>query len=310
MFSRCGFSTALRQVQRGYTTSRVVDARRNSFKPYLLLGAGLCLGGYGYLSFSQKRVAGIDSDCYTPLSIQEIRDVNHDSKIYKLAYSDQEARAEIPVSSSVYVKDDSMQIMRPFTPISSSDSKGYLELLIKLYPDGSMSQFLKDRTVGDVLEVRGPIVNWEYQANAYKAIGMVAGGSGITPMYQIIRGILQNPEDNTRVSLIYANRSEEDILLRQELESLAKLHPKQFTLYFVVDKAPETREWSQGVGFVTREMISQHLPKPAGDVKILVCGPDGMMRHISGPRARDWSQGGVSGLLKELGYSAEQVYKF
>ncbi|KAK9720620.1 NADH-cytochrome b5 reductase [Basidiobolus ranarum] len=94
-------------------------------------------------------------------------------------------------------------------------------------------------------------------------------------MYQIIRGILRNPEDKTKISLIYANRSEEDILLRQELESLAKNHADQFTLYFVVDKATEVEKWSQGVGFITKDMLSQQLPKPGDGIKVLVCGPEG-----------------------------------
>ncbi|KAJ9538920.1 hypothetical protein OSB04_031653 [Centaurea solstitialis] len=47
-----------------------------------------------------------------------------------------------------------------------------------------------------------------------------------------------------------------------------------------------------------------------------VCGPPGMMEHVSGGKAKDWSQGEVcimclvSGVLKELGYTEEMVYKF
>ena len=41
-----------------------------------------------------------------------------------------------------------------------------------------------------------------------------------------------------------------------------------------------------------------------------ICGPPGMMKFISGDKAEDKSQGALEGLLKELGYSAEGVYKF
>lgn len=47
---------------------------------------------------------------------------------------------------------------------------------------------------------------------------MVCGGSGITPAYQLIQSICNNENDNTQISLIYANRTEEDIWLRKELE--------------------------------------------------------------------------------------------
>lgn len=52
----------------------------------------------------------------------------------------------------------------------------------------------------------------------------IAGGSGITPMYQVAQEILRNPEDKTQVSLIFANQTEQDIILRKELDDLAAKH--------------------------------------------------------------------------------------
>jgi NAD(P)H-flavin reductase len=57
---------------------------------------------------------------------------------------------------------------------------------------------------------------------------MIAGGSGITPMFQVAQGILRDPRDVTKVFLIYANVTEEDILLRKELEGWARDHPAHF----------------------------------------------------------------------------------
>lgn len=55
-----------------------------------------------------------------------------------------------------------------------------------------------------------------------KHIGMIAGGTGITPMLQIIRAVLRNKDDKTVMWLIFANQTEEDILLREELEAFPK----------------------------------------------------------------------------------------
>lgn len=44
---------------------------------------------------------------------------------------------------------------------------------------------------------------------------MIAGGSGVTPCYDVAREVLQDPADNTRMSLVYANKHEEDIWLRK-----------------------------------------------------------------------------------------------
>ena len=49
---------------------------------------------------------------------------------------------------------------------------------------------------------------------------MIAGGTGISPMIQVIRAALKNPSDRTTITLIYANVNQEDILLKDDLEDL------------------------------------------------------------------------------------------
>jgi cytochrome-b5 reductase len=59
-------------------------------------------------------------------------------------------------------------------------------------------------------------------------IALIAGGTGITPMWQTARAIFKNPEDKTKVTLIYGNVSEEDILLKKEWEELENTYPQRF----------------------------------------------------------------------------------
>jgi len=63
-----------------------------------------------------------------------------------------------------------------------------------------------------------------------------------------------------------------------------------------------------GIGLVNKEMLKAYLPKP-GEGKVLVCGPPPMVEAISGKREQK-SQGPLAGLLKDLGYSEKDVYKF
>lgn len=99
---------------------------------------------------------------------------------------------------------------------------------------------------------------------------MIAGGTGITPMLQIIRAALKNPADKTKLSLIYANVNLEDILLRKELDDLAAKHPHRFSIYYVLNNPPEN--WTGGVGFVSKEQIEKHIPRSSNDIKVLLCG--------------------------------------
>lgn len=75
----------------------------------------------------------------------------------------------------------------------------------------------------------------ENDLNTYK---ICIGGSGITPMLQIIKAILKNPDDLTSIRLLYANRSVDDILLREELESIRDAYPHRVKIWYTLDVAP------------------------------------------------------------------------
>lgn len=86
---------------------------------------------------------------------------------------------------------------------------------------------------------------------------MIAGGTGITPMLQIVRAIIRGRPhnggtDTTEVDLIFANVNEEDILLREDLDTLAAKDTK-FRVHYVLNNPPQ--EWNGGVGFVTSDII-------------------------------------------------------
>lgn len=90
-----------------------------------------------------------------------------------------------------------------------------------------MSQLLDSLDIGDTIDIKGPVGEIVYlepgqflirgkPRNASK-LAMLAGGTGITPMYQVIKAVLSNPSDKTECSLVYANQTEEDILLKDEV---------------------------------------------------------------------------------------------
>ncbi len=84
---------------------------------------------------------------------------------------------------------------------------------------------------------------------------MVAGGTGITPMLQVVRAIIRGRPtgDKTQVDLIFANVTPSDILLKEDLDQLAK-EDSGFRVHYVLDKPPEG--WTGGVGYVTPDMVT------------------------------------------------------
>ncbi|CAI0543019.1 unnamed protein product [Linum tenue] len=260
----------------------------------------------------------LDPKKWTEFKLQDTATVSHNTHLYRFTF-DPSKELGLHVASCLLTRypetsadGKTKYVIRPYTPISDPAVKGHFDLLIKFqkllqtYPDGKMSQYLASLKPGDVIEVKGPIGKIRYSPNMKKHIGMIAGGTGITPMLQVIEEILKNPDDNTQVSLLYANVSPDDILLKQKLDYLATHHPN-LKIFYTVDNP--TKSWKGGVGYVSKDMALKGLPAPGDDTIILVCGPPGMMKQISGEKAKA-EQGELSGILKELGYTEEMVYKF
>ena len=95
-------------------------------------------------------------------------------------------------------------------------------------------------------------------------------------MLQVAATILNDPTDQTEISLIYANQTEDDILVRDLLEGYAAKHPKQFKLWYTLDRPPSG--WKYSTGFITETMIAEHLPGPKEETLILMCGPPMMVK--------------------------------
>lgn len=147
---------------------------------------------------------------------------------------------------------------------------------LQTYEKGNISRYISLLKIGDKIRVKGPKGNFSYRPGLTKHLSMIAGGTGITPMIQIIRAALRNPFDPTTITLIYANVNEEDILLKDDLEELLDVHEAKFKLIYVLNNPPPG--WKGGVGFVTKEHIKEHLPNPStSDSKVLICGPPPMV---------------------------------
>jgi cytochrome-b5 reductase len=81
---------------------------------------------------------------------------------------------------------------------------------------------------------------------------MIAGGTGITPMYQVIRASCEDAEDQATLSLVYSNQTGADILLREELDAFARKFTCKFKVWYVLGNVPEGQ---YGKGLVAKEHI-------------------------------------------------------
>lgn len=286
------------------TLIRQIHQQMTPGQTYLLLALTLIpLIVLIYSKYAKPSYAptALEPSTYKKFKLIEKTQVNHNVTIFRFALDHPNQRLGLPVGQHMFLRyydSAGKPISRAYTPISSDDELGYFDLLIKLYPDGKMSQYLSKRQVGDYVDVRGPSGHLVYHGKGkfeiltkgkgkvtknISHVGMIAGGSGITPMLQIVRAVSKDKNDHLHKSLIFGNVTTNDILLRDELDAVKKINPR-FNIHYCVDKKPD-HEWEYSVGYITPELIQKHLPKPADDTLILLCGPkvmcDIMTKHLT-----------------------------
>nr|XP_006642685.1 PREDICTED: NADH-cytochrome b5 reductase 2 [Lepisosteus oculatus] len=257
------------------------------------------------------------------LPLIDKKEINHDTKRFTFGLPSPDHVLGLPIGQHVYLsaKVNGNLVIRAYTPVSSDEDKGFVDLVVKVYyknmhkdypQGGKMSQYLDNMNIGDTVDFRGPNGLLVYKGKGkfeirpdkkseakvkhIKNLGMIAGGTGITPMLQLIHQITADPEDKTKCYLLFANQSEKDILLRAELEDVARNHADQIKLWYTLDKAPQG--WKYGTGFINAEMIKNHLPPPANDVLVLMCGPLPMIQCACQPN------------LTKLGYKMEDMFTY
>ncbi|KAI0078947.1 NADH-cytochrome b5 reductase [Panus rudis PR-1116 ss-1] len=256
------------------------DFNSSNFQQLLALVLAIVTSAAIYWKFAageKKRKPVLDPKEWQEFPLVEKIPVSPNTAIYRFALPHPEDVLGLPIGQhiSVSAEINGKDIMRSYTPTSSDDDLGHFDLLVKAYEKGNISKYISLLKIGDKIRVKGPKGQFTYHPTLSRELGMIAGGTGITPMLQIIRAALKNPEDKTKLSLIYANVNPEDILLKKELDELAEKHPDRFKVYYVLNNPPEG--WTGGVGFVSKEQIEQHLPRTSDDIKILMCGPPPMM---------------------------------
>ncbi|CAM9706169.1 unnamed protein product, partial [Chrysoparadoxa australica] len=142
--------------------------------------------------------------------IQQVDNLSHDTKRFKIGLPSDDHVTGLTTASCIVVKGrdqaDTKDVIRPYTPTTLNDTKGHFELVVKAYEMGNVSTFLHKQGPGNMIKVKGPFSKITYEPNMKKHIGMVAGGTGITPMFQVIQEVLKCDHDDTKVTLVYCNQ--------------------------------------------------------------------------------------------------------
>lgn len=337
------FRKFARSVNRVY--SRRIRASQYSATMMIIIWtsvAALLLIALTVLFKRRQGGVALNPQVFQKFVLDKVITISHDSFIFRFRLAHRNQRLGLPIGHHITVRancpcenEKNELVQHSYTPITGDDERGYVDFLIKVYfanshpaypRGGRLSQYFYGMKPGDTIEMRGPKGNFIYEGNGVSrtnvpgsgwvtstvdAFAMIAGGSGITPLLQIIHAIRKNPNDKTKVYLIYSNKSEDDILLRGQLDELARGLPNQIFVWYTLtrDVSPD---WRFGKGRITEEMLREHIPLPNGQgrndavggrissarMKALICGPSQMVQFTVKPS------------LEKLGYKQDMIFAF
>lgn len=238
-----------------------------------------------------EAVTRIKTKTPSPYQLTAIEITTHDTKTFRFSLP-ADATLDMLPGDYLYVHAtiNGKAVKRPYTPSSLPGTTGSFDLTVKRYETGVVSKYLHDQHIGDTVLMSGPNPGGHWVDGMAKRVGFVAGGTGITPMISIIRWILTKRVD-ADLSLIFANKTEADIIFREEWNEAAREH-RNFHCYHVLEQAPVG--WSEGIGRITVDILRRHLPSPAPDTCIFLCGPPPMVDALETA-------------LKGLGHSEQSI---
>ncbi len=170
----------------------------------------------------------------------------------------------------------------PFTIASSGCGGEPHESTIK--ESGDFTGALKEVRSGDRVLVQGPFGRFSYVLNPdERDFVFIAGGIGITPLMSMLRH-MRSVGSEARVLLLYANRTENDIVFKDELDAIAGEGKPRLEVVHVLERPPEG--WRGETGRVSGEMIRRRLDGTLTERAFYVCGPPPMMKAVLGSLRR------------------------
>lgn len=289
----------------------------------------------------KKRVRGMASleyasSCFFPTTWQAVpllakTEINHDTTLYDFGLPEGKSLS-LPTCACILMKApgrgrkegggardfDGTDAVRPYTPVSDNTMLGKFQLVVKRYDAGAASEWLHELPLGSPVEFKHIVFNIkeQYPFEGKERISMLCGGTGITPMYQALHKLMTTPGDERPVTLVYGNKTPEDILLKEQLEKWAAAAPGRLKVVHVVGNRPDepppagwvsTPSYTAETGWIDRGKVEKYCDPPDEKTLLFVCGVPQMYEIMCGPRTeKELKEGSV---LSALGYTAKMVAK-
>ncbi|NXW36545.1 NB5R4 reductase, partial [Phaetusa simplex] len=207
-------------------------------------------------------------------------EVTHDTKLLCLMLP-KSTHLRVPTGQHVYLKKNiaGTEVVKPYTPVLPflpldfkepfSHDGAHIYLMIKIYSCGLFTQALDHLQIGDYISVSNPEGNFKKsQVQTSEDLFLLAAGTGFTPMVKLLNFALTEVSCLRTVKLIFFNKTEADILWRNQLEQLA-LKDERFEVQFILSQP--TKDWVGKQGKISSSLLSEFVKRSRKDSKVLIC---------------------------------------
>ncbi|CUG28369.1 NADH-dependent fumarate reductase, putative [Bodo saltans] len=240
----------------------------------------------------QKKPHALSQDQWSPLILREIRegaDFGQGSRILRFNLPGATQNSGLKLGQFVAIRGewDGQHLVGYYSPITLPDDHGVIGILVRV-DKGTLKDWLTAMRPGDAIEMRAcgglaidripSLRQLQFRKEPIHKITMIAGGTGVAPMIQIIRAALKRPyiDRMQSLDLIYAAEDYSELTYRTIFEKYQNEHRDRFHLTLVLNNPPP--RWTGGVGFVDKGILSTYVPAPSKDLLIVICGPPMMQR--------------------------------
>lgn len=181
---------------------------------------------------------------------------------------------------SIKVMLDGVYVERCYSLVSKPGDE-LIEIAVKRQPHGKVSNWMHDDlAVGDVVELGDVGGDFVLPSELPKKLLLIAGGSGVTPIYSLLVQSLSLSNNADIVVMYYAN-TQEDLAFAKEMQGLAAKHPS-VQLKFALASDGESGCFSQKQ---LDDACSDYAERAA-----YLCGPAGLMKIVQ----QTWSEQGIA----------------
>ncbi|EAN81600.1 putative NADH-dependent fumarate reductase [Trypanosoma cruzi] len=256
----------------------------------------------------QKKPVPLSFKTWTTVILREVREggmYGTGSRVLRFNLPGALQRSGLQLGQFIAIRGewDGQQLIGYYSPITLPDDLGVIGILARS-DKGTLKEWISALEPGDAVEMKGCgglVIERRFSerylyfsGHALKKLCLIAGGTGVAPMLQIIRAALKKPflENIESIRLIYAAEDVSELTYRELLEHHQRDSKGKFRSIFVLNRPPPI--WTDGVGFIDKKLLSSSVQPPAKDLLVAICGPPIMQRV-------------VKTCLKSLGYDMQLV---